>query len=481
MDVVRNIDLESQVSYLSSEVGFVTTTSTWTEPEILIFLCVAGNIQEIKREENNGYEELCYYMPKSFFHKLIGRRPSLTEVNKIFKSLVSRNIYFRDESLELNMRYNIFNTVSWTDDLNTIKLHVTPRAMTRFKKLSHYIPFALSHRSYLKRANHIRLYILMKRDIHYYSKFGKAKSFSIDELRLFFGCENKYPRTRDFIKKVIEKSVLTINEQAKLGNLDIEVSYSTELKSGSKRGNIENVLFEAKKTTNYVNYILPASLEKHTDKTDSAVDLPKNLSDCLNNLSISQQVQKSQVAKYGLEAVKNAAFITKDAQEANKIHTSTTGFFINTLANNGEHNPVKKLNLELNHKMDALKQFCEHKDGDLKVLIREQRSFEPYILNYRLHETYEELSSLVCTIEGIYETLSMNIQGSRLLMMECDGDIFIKDLLKIAQSNLVSTSISSAIDNYQNYILGSDDGDSDIMKEVASLEIKLHKDELVSL
>lgn len=74
----------------------------------------------------------------------------------------------------------------------------------------------------------IRLYELLKCDIGVSQDRKVYFEYSIDELRLFFSCENKYKETKDFNKRVIEISVREINAKA---DIDVYIEYCKTGKS----------------------------------------------------------------------------------------------------------------------------------------------------------------------------------------------------------------------------------------------------------
>tara|TARA_R110002167_G_C12661970_1_gene650002 strand:- start:350 stop:1807 length:1458 start_codon:yes stop_codon:yes gene_type:complete len=477
-DVIQANDLNDQineVSYLSSEIGFVTTTSAWTEPEILLFLYIAGDIQNVRKGKNDsGYETLTYTLPRSSFSELIGRRLSTKQASEVFKTLESRSIYFKDEISNLNTRYTVFPQVDWSDDLTYVKLHIGAEAMGRFEKLSHYIPFALKHRISLKRANPIRLYILIKRDIYYFSEYKKYKTYSIKDLRGFFGCQNKYPRTGDFLTKVIKKSVESINKQADKGELDITVKHEIVYLGDKKGSRVTGVKFTAIKTKQYQNYILPAELEIHRENTSNELDVTAELLECLNKLNIPESVQKKAISKYGINNVMNAAYITRDACNMGDINKSAIGHFLGVLENKGVHNPKTIQYEELRKIIDEIKKFCSKNKDTLRTLIHEFKLFAPYLVNFRNREVLNELIDKMKDLSRQAEQCEFNIDGSRDLIMEGDEPIYLCHLIRLSQSELLSESIKSSIEQYQKIIKNETDH---IKKQWLENEILIHEED----
>jgi hypothetical protein len=452
----------SEVAFLSSEIGFITTASTWSEAEILLLLYVAGNVSDIEKKYNeNGYEILTYTLPRNLLSKLLGRRVSYKEAVGIFKKLKEREVCFRNENLSINGVYNIFNAVLWSDDLKKVYFEITPRAMSRFSDLKKYIPFALSHRKSLRHANPIRLYILIKKDIYYYAEYRRKKLYSIKELREIFGCQEKYLKTNDFIRKVIVHSINMINAKADAGDLDIRIHYEICKTIDIKGKRVNGVYFSASKESNYKDYILPEPLESivtvsSSDNVDQHDVLDYEIKEYIKDLNISSRVISRYVIDYGVRFVSNAIRITKDESDQKTITKSATAYFIGVVKQKPEYDNKKRLNKILNAKIADLISFCTKEKDNISVLLYEHRIIRPYMINYEHRNLFNELHELLSIISNYADAIGCDLSKSREVILQCDGDVYIDELIKVSLSQINSNSLEESILNYEN-ILNSDE------------------------
>ena len=448
----------NEVAYLSSEIGYITTNATWTEPEIMILLYISGDvgeIQEVFDEDNNKIFE--YTFNKKTLNKLLGRRLSTKEFDKVFERLITRNVFFRDDEDQSNTRYTIFNEIKWYDADDTfIKLKLTNKAYSRIKKLSPYIPFAIKHRLYLKHANHIRMYVLILKDLYYYNTYSKFKFFNILELRDLFGCIDKYLKSSDFINKVIIKSINMINKHSDLGHLDLKIEYSLVNESNnSKFSKIKGVNLKGIKKESYINYALPSKLKKFTDQIHEEIDSSLNDIDVkyLESIEISHKMIKSLVNKYSVGSIKNAIIITREKAKEGFVK-SASAYFMGTVAKGSVIDSDKFKQKELMNKMEMVEKFCSSNNDSLVSLFDEKDIFLSYLINFRLNDFFLEFKNLIGSIVQLGQDIDFDFKKSmNLLFSYRNKYIYIRHLIELSEVECISSSYEEAIELYNKEIL----------------------------
>jgi len=462
MNSIIENECSEEVAFLSSELGDVTTLTSWTEPEIDLFLQVAGNLNDIEISlSSKGLQEIKYRCSRSVLNQVFGRRLSEKEFTDVFCRLIDRKIIFRDEEASLNGIYTVFNSIEWDDDHSFVDVFITPRALTRFQKLNQYIPLALKHRKMIKRANPLRLYLLIKPKIYHFEKFKKYKFYSVEALREFFGCQNKYKKTNDFIRKIIIDPIQVLNDS----DLDITIEYKKEVE-GRK---IKGISFFARKNKNYKDYFLPADLEKYRKKINYG-DIPDNISKMLKKMKIAEILVSEQLKKHSDDHVNNAIFATYIAFKRGVIDKTPSQYFFGVLKRDViEYHMHDLKQYEFEDAVNCLKTYCNNNETIISDLIMEVRITYNTVYNFIHTNTLNEFKKVMHDIIQLSSDIDLNLHASRDHIMSCGGiDVYIPELLDLYAASTPSVSVETAILKYDECITAwSDDeelNDNDIAK-----------------
>lgn len=143
-----------------------------------------------------------------------------TEIQKVAKTLMSKSIFIKDNTNQTNGKYNykIFHWIDYFEYYNgTITIKLSDNLKPYLIGLDKFFTlYGLSSVIALPTNYSIRFYELMMSFYNYKSNITDYKGIklykgefllSIDYLREYFNCNDKYPNTSDFIKRVIESSI----------------------------------------------------------------------------------------------------------------------------------------------------------------------------------------------------------------------------------------------------------------------------------
>jgi plasmid replication initiation protein len=160
------------------------------------------------------------------------------EIEKTCARIIKKAIHLRKILDDGNVEFEMINIVPYAKYKNGVLDYDLNYAIIPYllEINKNFTEFQLSYLLLMRSSYAIKLYKLL-----YQYKSIKSRVFTIDNLKEQFGIIDKYPQYKNLKQKIIDLSVLQINEFT-----DLNVKYN-EIKSGRKVDKLE-FIFELKKT-----------------------------------------------------------------------------------------------------------------------------------------------------------------------------------------------------------------------------------------
>lgn len=321
--------------------------------ELKIFEFSKAYISETDRQKFSTKNNKEYVLTSKQIAEILGTSVSSIShtLENTCKRIIKKGIHLRniksDGSVEFEMS-NIIPNAKYKDGLFTFELNykIIPYLLEYKDNFTEYY---LHHILELKSSYAMKIYQLLYQYKNLTSINGfKTRKFLLDELKKQFGVANKYTDFSNFRKRILDPSVLQINEST-----DLEVNYET-YKVGNKVFQIE-FKFRVKKISDRLEF----------DKSKSPSEYSLELKELIISVeSTLTDKTKSLIEKY----IKNKGvdYVLISLKYAIKHAVSNLdSYLVSTLEN--EHAGVDLIKFELRKKKRAEEKLKMEEESKLKT------------------------------------------------------------------------------------------------------------------